>query len=57
MLLTKLLCYLQKVPLKVRKVCNAAEATCPANRWALVMATYRDLLFLDSNQNAHGETV
>ena len=40
---------------EARKVCDAAEATCPANLWP--MATYRDLLFLDSNQNAHGETV
>ncbi len=31
----------------VRKICDAAEAICPANKWTL--ATYNDLLFLDSN--------
>jgi len=38
-----------------RKVCDEAEAICPANLWP--MATYKDLLFLDANQDGHGQTI
>ena len=35
---------------EARAVCDATEAECPAAEWTL--ATYQDLLFLDSNQGA-----
>jgi len=40
---------------EARVVCDAAEAECPASMWPF--ATYRDLLFLDSNQDGHGQTI
>ena len=39
---------------KVREVCDAAEAVCPANIWTL--ATYKELLFLDSHTDPGPET-
>ena len=38
-----------------RKVVDEAEALCPAKLWPF--ATYRDLLFLDSNQDGHGSSI
>ena len=38
-----------------RKACDEAEAICPADAWPF--ATYRDLLFLDQNQDYFGQTV
>ena len=38
-----------------RQACDAAEATCPRSAWPF--ATYRDLLFLDQNQDHQGMTV
>ena len=38
-----------------RKVCDEAEAQCPANLWPF--ATYKELLFLDANQDGHGQTI
>jgi glutamine synthetase len=38
-----------------RKACDAAEAICPARAWPF--ATYRELLFLDQNQDHMGFTV
>ena len=35
---------------EARKACDAAEAVVPAEMWTL--ATYQELLFLDSNQGA-----
>ena len=34
----------------VRAICDAAEEVCPANLWTL--ATYKELLFLDSHTHA-----
>ena len=39
----------------VRTACDDAEAICPASAWPF--ATYRDLLFLDQNQDHQGMTV
>ena len=38
-----------------RRVVDEAEGRCPADKWPL--ATYEELLFLDSNQDAFGRTV
>jgi len=35
---------------KVRAVCDKAEEDCPADLWTI--ATYKELLFLDTNQGA-----
>jgi glutamine synthetase len=35
---------------EIRATCDAAEAVCPANLWTL--ATYKELLFLDSHTHA-----
>jgi glutamine synthetase len=40
---------------QAREVCDAAEAVCPEDLWP--MATYRQLLFLDANQDAQGNTL
>jgi glutamine synthetase type III len=37
-----------------RKACDEAEALCPASSWPF--ATYRELLFLDQNQDHQGQT-
>lgn len=37
----------------IRAICDDAEGVCPANLWTL--ATYKDLLFLDSHSNHPGE--
>ena len=37
-----------------RKACDEAEALCPAASWPF--ATYRELLFLDQNQDYFGQT-
>jgi glutamine synthetase len=37
-----------------RKACDEAEALCPAASWPF--ATYRELLFLDQNQDHQGQT-
>mmetsp|Transcript_2670 Transcript_2670/g.5962 ORF Transcript_2670/g.5962 Transcript_2670/m.5962 type:complete len:604 (+) Transcript_2670:867-2678(+) len=37
-----------------REIVDAAEAVCPSHLWP--MATYKDLLFLDSQQDGHGNT-
>jgi glutamine synthetase len=37
----------------IREVCDAAEAIVPANLWTL--ATYKELLFLDSHTHPNGE--
>ena len=37
-----------------RKACDEAEAKCPASAWPF--ATYRELLFLDQNQDYFGQT-
>lgn len=37
-----------------RKACDEAEAKCPASAWPF--ATYRELLFLDQNQDHQGVT-
>jgi glutamine synthetase len=37
-----------------REVCDSAEASCPAHLWP--MATYKELLFLDSQQDGNGNT-
>jgi hypothetical protein len=47
--LTRLLLTLQ-----VRETVDAAEAITPSNVWPI--ATYRELLFLDSNQDGNGQT-
>lgn len=39
----------------VRAVCDAAEEVCPAKLWTL--ATYKDLLFLDSHTHSSGHGV
>eukprot|EP00961_Rhodomonas_salina_P050805 682327-Rhodomonas_salina.1 len=39
----------------VRAACDEAEALCPADVW--MMATYRELLHLDVNQDYYGNTV
>ena len=39
----------------VRTACDDAEAICPASAWPF--ATYRELLFLDQNQDHQGMTV
>jgi len=41
--------------IEARAVIDATEAECPAHIWPL--ATYKELLFLDSNQDASGNTV
>jgi len=38
------------VMVEARKACDEAEAKCPANLWTL--ATYKELLFLDTHQGA-----
>ena len=38
-----------------RRVCDEAEGRCPADLWPF--ATYKELLFLDVNQDGHGATV
>jgi glutamine synthetase len=38
--------------IKMRETCDAAEEVCPANLWTL--ATYKELLFLDSHTGAGG---
>ena len=38
-----------------RNACDEAEAICPASAWPL--ATYRELLFLDQNQDHQGVTI
>mmetsp|Transcript_38664 Transcript_38664/g.98850 ORF Transcript_38664/g.98850 Transcript_38664/m.98850 type:complete len:224 (-) Transcript_38664:31-702(-) len=37
-----------------REIVDGAEALCPSHLWP--MATYKDLLFLDSQQDGHGQT-
>jgi len=39
----------------IREVCDAAEAICPANLWSL--ATYKELLFLDSHTEASSNSL
>jgi glutamine synthetase len=39
--------------IEIREVCDAAEEVCPANLWTL--ATYKELLFLDSHTGHPGE--
>jgi hypothetical protein len=41
--------------IEARKLVDAAEAECPAHIWPL--ATYKEMLFLDANQDAHGNTI
>jgi len=41
--------------IEARVAVDAAEAECPAHIWPL--ATYKELLFLDANQDANGNTV
>jgi glutamine synthetase len=38
-----------------RKVCDEAEGRCPADLWPF--ATYKELLFLDLNQDGNGQTL
>ena len=38
-----------------RKVVDEAEAVTPANLWPF--ATYKELLFLDANQDGNGQTI
>jgi hypothetical protein len=45
---------LTRLHLQVRETVDAAEAVTPANVWPI--ATYRDLLFLDSQQDGNGTT-
>jgi len=40
--------------MEVREICDSAEAICPANMWPI--ATYKELLFLDSQQDGNGQT-
>lgn len=40
--------------IEARSVVDAAEALCPSNTWPI--ATYRELLFLDSQQDGNGQT-
>ncbi|EKX45875.1 hypothetical protein GUITHDRAFT_71007 [Guillardia theta CCMP2712] len=40
---------------EARKACDAAEEICPAHLWPI--ATYKELLFLDQNQDANGATL
>lgn len=40
--------------MKAREAVDAAEAITPSNVWPI--ATYRELLFLDSNQDGNGQT-
>lgn len=39
--------------IEIREICDAAEEVCPANLWTL--ATYKELLFLDSHTATSGE--
>lgn len=39
--------------IEVREICDAAEEVCPANLWTL--ATYKELLFLDSHTATAGD--
>lgn len=41
--------------ISARAVIDAAEAECPAHLWPL--ATYKEMLFLDANQDANGNTI
>ena len=43
-----------EVMVEARTACDEAEAICPATAWPF--ATYRDLLFLDQNQDHQGVT-
>jgi len=38
-----------------REAVDAAEGECPAHLWPV--ATYKEMLFLDANQDAHGNTI
>jgi glutamine synthetase len=38
-----------------REACDKAEEDCPAHLWP--MATYKEMLFLDANQDANGNTI
>jgi hypothetical protein len=40
---------------RARKVCDEAEGRCPADAWPF--ATYKELLFLDTNQDGAGRTL
>jgi glutamine synthetase len=44
-----------EVMVECRKACDEAETICPAEAWPF--ATYRELLFLDQNQDHQGVTV
>jgi len=44
-----------EVMIECRKACDEAEEKCRASAWPF--ATYRELLFLDQNQDHRGVTV